>query len=123
MSELGIHYRNSSIVMPDCGERAPDAIVDGKHLHDSFAAPGHHLVVFGDEGVFARATQSRFAGELDTISVADEGARARYRMGQKGWVLVRPDGYIGARAHALDDTRLESYFAARMGSSASKRSM
>jgi 2-polyprenyl-6-methoxyphenol hydroxylase-like FAD-dependent oxidoreductase len=123
VSELGIHYRGSSIVMPGCGERAPDAILDGKQLYDSFASPLHHLMVFGDDGEFARATQSRFAGELDAIPVAGDSARKRYHVRERGWVLVRPDGYVAARAHALDDRALDSYFGARMGSSASKRSM
>jgi 2-polyprenyl-6-methoxyphenol hydroxylase-like FAD-dependent oxidoreductase len=126
VSQLGIHYRKSSIVMPECGQRAPDAILDGqhsKHLMDSLGGPSHHLLVFGDDGQFARATQARFAGELDSISVTGETARARYRMGKVGWVLVRPDGYIAARAHGLDDSALDSYFGARIGSSASKRSM
>jgi 2-polyprenyl-6-methoxyphenol hydroxylase-like FAD-dependent oxidoreductase len=124
VSELGIHYRGSSIVTSDGGERAPDASIDGGHLLDRFASPTHHLLVSGDDdGGFARATRARFASELDIIPIADQPARARYRLGRAGWVLVRPDGYIAARAHALDDGALDSYFGSRIGPSASKRSI
>lgn len=120
ISQLGISYRTSSLV-GDAGERAPDAVVDGKHLHDAFATPLHHLVVFGD-AAFARAAEARFAGLVDAITVDDATARQRYHVDGQGWVLVRPDGYVGARAGALDDAPLAAYFAARIGIKASKRS-
>jgi 2-polyprenyl-6-methoxyphenol hydroxylase-like FAD-dependent oxidoreductase len=129
VSELAIDYRGSAAVLPGCGQRAPDAIIGGggvvggaaRHLHDAFASTYHHLVTFSDDGDrFARAAAARFGGELDCVR--GDGAEAEQRYGvARGWVLVRPDGYIAARAHALDDGALESYFA-RIGASASSNS-
>jgi 2-polyprenyl-6-methoxyphenol hydroxylase-like FAD-dependent oxidoreductase len=117
VSELAIHYRGSSIVMPGCGERLSDRIYDGQHLLDTLASPQHHLLIAGDDGEFARAVTQRFAHELDVHVMPSLHGRTR------GWLLVRPDGYIGAQAHALDHAELDVYFGDRMGASASKRSM
>ncbi|HEX6839691.1 MAG TPA: FAD-dependent monooxygenase [Polyangia bacterium] len=123
ISQLGIRYTGGSLV-GDCGERAPDAIVaNGNHLVDEFKHPVHHLVVFGDGAYFLRAAIARFAPHLDGVVVDDATARKRYRVAGAGWVLVRPDQYIAARAQSYDDRALESYFGARIGISSSKRSM
>ncbi len=125
VSQLGINYRGSSIV-GDCGDRAPDALVDGgKHLVDAFKEPRHHLVVFSDGGdgaEFLRASMARYAPELDGIVVDDATARSRYGVAGDGWVLVRPDQYIAARAQSFDDEPLDAYFGAKIGMSSSKRS-
>jgi aromatic ring hydroxylase-like protein len=122
ISELGISYAGSSLV-GDCGERAPDAIVaNGNHLVDEFKHPLHHLVVFGDGAAFLRAAIARFAPHLDGVVVDDATARKRYRVDGDGWVLVRPDQYVAARAQSFDDELLDTYFGARIGISSSKRS-
>ncbi|HEY2745007.1 MAG TPA: FAD-dependent monooxygenase [Polyangia bacterium] len=123
VSQIAINYRGSSLV-GECGERAPDAIVDsGKHLVDAYKDPKHHLVVFGDGREFLRAATARYAPELDGIVVREDEARRRYRIDGDGWVLVRPDQYIAARAQSFDDAPLDAYFGARIGMSSSKRSM
>jgi hypothetical protein len=123
ISELGITYAGSSLV-GDCGERAPDAIVaNGNHLVDEFKHPRHHLVVFGSGADFLRAALARYAPHLDGVLVDDATARKRYRVPGDGWVLVRPDQYIAARAQSFDDELLGTYFGARIGISSSKRSM
>ncbi|HEY1584287.1 MAG TPA: hypothetical protein VGH63_01295, partial [Polyangia bacterium] len=122
VSQLGINYRGSSLV-GDCGDRAPDALVDsGKHLVDAFKEPRHHLVVFGDGADFLRTATARYAPELDGVLVNDATARSRYGIDGDGWALVRPDQYIAARAHSFDDAPLDAYFGARIGMSSSKRS-
>ncbi|MGZ3429508.1 MAG: FAD-dependent monooxygenase, partial [Polyangia bacterium] len=124
VSQLGIHYRGSSLAVGDCGERAPDAMVDGvNHLVDSFKSPLHHLVVFGAGAGFLRAAVGRFAPHLDGVVVDDPIARQRYGVSGDGWALVRPDQYIAARAQSFDDAPLDAYFGARIGISSSKRSM
>ncbi|MGZ3441095.1 MAG: FAD-dependent monooxygenase, partial [Polyangia bacterium] len=124
VSQLGIHYRGSSLAVGDCGERAPDAMVDGvNHLVDSFKSPLHHLVVFGAGAGFLRAAVARFAPHLDGVVVDDATARRRYGVSADGWALVRPDQYIAARAQSFDDAPLDAYFGARIGISSSKRSM
>lgn len=123
ISQLGIRYTGSSLV-GDCGERAPDAIVaNGNHLVDEFKHPLHHLVVFGDGDGFLRAAIARFAPHLDGVVVHDATARKRYGVAGDGWVLVRPDQYIAARAQSYDEGALDGYFGARIGISSSKRSM
>lgn len=122
ISQLGIRYTGSSIV-GDCGERAPDAVVGGHHLIDAFAAPKHHLLLFGGTGGHAAAAARRWAPHLDGRVLDDDTARQRYGIeGRDGWVLVRPDGYVGARGQTLDLGPLDGYFA-RIGISSSKRSM
>ena len=123
ISQLGINYRGSSLV-GDCGARAPDAILaGGNHLVDEFKHPVHHLVVFGDGAEFLRAAIARWQPHLDGVVVDDATARKRYRVPGDGWVLVRPDQYIAARAQSYDDGALDAYFGARIGISSSKRSM
>jgi 2-polyprenyl-6-methoxyphenol hydroxylase-like FAD-dependent oxidoreductase len=126
ISQLGIRYTGSSLV-GECGERAPDAIVDKvKHLVDEFKHPLHHLVVFGGGGdgrEFLRDRIARHSPHLDGVVVDDAVARKRYGVAGDGWVLVRPDQYIAARAQSYDDGALDSYFGARIGISSSKRSM
>ncbi|HEX9102595.1 MAG TPA: FAD-dependent monooxygenase, partial [Polyangia bacterium] len=92
ISQLGIRY--SGALVGDCGERAPDAIVDGgRHLVDSFRSPLHHLVVFPDDrrqrasqaprgegAAFLQGAIARFAPHLDGVVVDDETARRRYRV-------------------------------------------
>ncbi|MCU1282333.1 MAG: 2-polyprenyl-6-methoxyphenol hydroxylase [bacterium] len=124
ISQLGIRYSGASLV-GDCGERAPDAMVDGvKHLVDAFVSPLHHLVVFGSDGatVFLRAMMARFSPELDGVVVDDAMVRRRYGVAADGWVLVRPDQYLAARAQSYDQGPLDGYFGARIGMSSSKRS-
>jgi 2-polyprenyl-6-methoxyphenol hydroxylase-like FAD-dependent oxidoreductase len=123
ISQLGIRYTGGSLV-GECGERAPDALVDRvNHLVDEFKHPLHHLVVFGAGEEFLRAATARFAPHLDGVVVDDAMARRRYGIeGDEGWVLVRPDQYIAARAQSLDDEPLLAYFGARIGISSSKRS-
>jgi 2-polyprenyl-6-methoxyphenol hydroxylase-like FAD-dependent oxidoreductase len=126
ISELGIRYTGSSLVGDGRGDgmRAPDAILDGgKHLVDAFAAPAHHLVVFGSGGAeLLRAATARFGAHLDGLVVEDETARHRYGIGGEGWVLVRPDQYVALRAQSYDDAPLDAYFGARIGMSSSNRS-
>ena len=130
ISQLGIRYTGSSIA-GECGERAPDATIgamlDGvNHLVDAYKEPRHHLVVFGagdDARDFLRAATARYAPELDGLVIDDATARKRYGVDGAGWVLVRPDQYIGARAQSYDDGPLDAYFGARIAISSSKRSM
>jgi hypothetical protein len=130
ISELAINYRGSSLV-GDCGERAPDAMLaEGNqsvdkvnHLVDAFKHPVHHLVVFGEGHELLRAMIARFAPHLDGVIVDDPVARKRYRVPGDGWVLVRPDQYIAARAQSYDPDPIDAYFGARIGISSSKRSM
>lgn len=122
ISELQINYAGSSLC-GDAGERAPDAVVDGQHLLDRFAAPLHHLVVFGAHDDFARAAETRFGRWLDSAVVDDATARRRYGLDGDGWALVRPDGYVAARGRAFELDGIDAYFGARIGISASNRSM
>ena len=104
ISQLGIRYTGSSLV-GDCGERAPDAMVDGgKHLVDAYKEPRHHLVVFGDGAEFLRAATTRYAPELDGLVVVDATARERYGVSGDGWVLVRPIN-TSRRARSRTTTR------------------
>ncbi|HKQ29739.1 MAG TPA: FAD-dependent monooxygenase, partial [Burkholderiales bacterium] len=118
VSQLGIHYRTSPVVInagdgsgPRAGDRAPDATLrrDGVDLNLFHAMRGveHRLLVFGGGPIPVELSQrlpfpcrtieiERGAGTFDD---PHGEAHARYGVGASGAIfLVRPDGYIGVRA-------------------------
>ena len=94
--QLTLNYRGGPLSRDDratpgavrAGDRAPDAPCqeDGKpvRLFDVFQGPQWTLLEFRDGAVLA--------GER---TLADTGGHARAAYGVDGFVLVRPDGYIG----------------------------
>ena len=130
ISQLGIHYRWSPVVLelvqwrrgPAAGERAPDAALrrgnEATSLFETMRGPEHHLLVFaGDtDPIEARrawhalagalafpcraVVMSRQATDADAVLVdADASAHRLYGIPDAGGIyLIRPDGYVGARA-------------------------
>ncbi|HEX7664517.1 MAG TPA: FAD-dependent monooxygenase [Polyangiaceae bacterium] len=122
LSELDIAYPKSSLVLerglrlehpPRAGMRAPDAKLDGATVFEATKELGHHLLVFAEDQPKARA----FASEMKSAHpwlvahVVPRGAseaRKRFGIPDEGVVLVRPDGYIGARSVGLDGGVVEA---------------
>jgi 2-polyprenyl-6-methoxyphenol hydroxylase-like FAD-dependent oxidoreductase len=126
--QLDIGYRSSSLALakPDradvlrAGERAPDAPICGragqaKRLFDLFAGP--HWTLLG-QGVERELVPARAGLHIHTFGprgdLIDAGGHARdaYGWADGDWVLVRPDGYVGAIVASDQLAALEHYFEA-----------
>ncbi|MGW5224070.1 FAD-dependent monooxygenase [Nocardia niigatensis] len=115
--QLDISYRETGDDSAGlrAGDRAPDAPLvdaDGKpvRLFDLFRGPHATLLAFGP-GMAADQAGSA-AADLRTVHVAgpesasgngefidaEGAARRAYDVAGSGWVVVRPDGYVGSRS-------------------------
>lgn len=126
--QLDIGYPGSKLAleMPErsggllAGNRAPDAPVRGAagqptRLFNLFQGP--HWTLLGCE-VERSTVPSRRGLHIYTIGprgdILDEGGHVRdaYALKSGKWVLVRPDGYVGAIVASSGISRLESYLQA-----------
>ncbi|HEY4244318.1 MAG TPA: FAD-dependent oxidoreductase [Kofleriaceae bacterium] len=113
--QLDLGYADSPIALGDrAGDRAPDAPIRGaagqpRRLFDLFAGP--HWTLLGARPAPPRANLHVHVLGRDVL---DDGGHVRdaYGLADDEWVLVRPDGYIGAVVRDL--AALERY-AARVG--------
>ncbi|MGY5801659.1 FAD-dependent oxidoreductase [Rhizobium sp. LEGMi12c] len=125
--QLDIGYPGSSLALEtpgrsdrlSAGDRAPDAPIRGAagqptRLFDLFRGAHWTLLGYGVEpgSVPPRADLHihTFGPSGDMVD-AENHLRDIYALSSGEWVLVRPDGYIGAIAAAGDVAMLESYFA------------
>ncbi|ROM61772.1 2-polyprenyl-6-methoxyphenol hydroxylase [Pseudomonas brassicacearum] len=125
--QLDIGYRESALALerplrtysPSAGDRAPDAPMRGaagkpQRLFDLFKGPHWTLLGYGTE---RGAVQPRPGLHIHIIGPDgdiqdDEGYfREIYQPAVGDWVLVRPDGYIGAFVSDGDREALEVYLA------------
>ncbi|NTJ65528.1 FAD-dependent oxidoreductase [Agrobacterium rhizogenes] len=125
--QLDIGYPGSSLALEalgrsdrlSAGDRAPDAPIRGAagqptRLFDLFR--GAHWTLLG-YGVEPGSVQPRRGLHIHTFGpsgdMADPESHLRdiYALSSGEWVLVRPDGYIGAIVAARDVAMLERYFA------------
>ncbi|TQS40494.1 FAD-dependent monooxygenase [Cryptosporangium phraense] len=92
--QLDLHYRDSALSQDrrrvrsglQAGDRAPDAVLPDGTLFDRFRGPSPTVLVY----------QARYA---DAIELDADAART-YGVGGGGFVVVRPDGYVGLLADA-----------------------
>ncbi|HEY5758236.1 MAG TPA: FAD-dependent monooxygenase [Steroidobacter sp.] len=123
--QLDIGYRNSSLALEKppraggvrTGNRAPDAIVRGaagqpKCLFDLFAGPHWTLLGFDvDRDCMPSRAGWRvhtFGSRGDLIDDLGQFMDA-YGVSAGEWVLVRPDGYVGAIVKSGEVLALETY--------------
>lgn len=124
--QLDIGYPQSSLALEhperrgvSAGDRAPDAPIRGAagqplRLFDIFR--GVHWTLLG-YGVARGAVQPRpglhiHVSGLDGDVIDEQGHfQNAYKLAIGEWVLVRPDGYIGAIVSSDDLERLEAYLA------------
>lgn len=99
------------------GHRAPDAPIRGaggqwRRLFDLFAGPHWTLLGYEVEGHRARPRAGlrihTFGAHGDLIDERGHFKDA-YAVSSGDWVLVRPDGYIGAVLASEELTALEGY--------------
>jgi hypothetical protein len=124
--QLDIGYRNSSLALEKspraaglrAGDRAPDAVLRGaggqpKRLFDLFAGP--HWTLLGFE-VDRDSATPRAGLRVHTLGsrgdfIDDQGHFMNaYGVTAGDWVLVRPDGYVGAVVPSGEIEALEDYF-------------
>jgi 2-polyprenyl-6-methoxyphenol hydroxylase-like FAD-dependent oxidoreductase len=124
--QLDIGYRNSSLALEKspradglrAGDRAPDAALRGaggqpKRLFDLFAGP--HWTLLGFE-VDSDSATPRAGLRVHTLGsrgdfIDDQGHFMNaYGVTAGDWVLVRPDGYVGAIVPSGEIEALQDYF-------------
>ena len=129
--QLDIGYPKSSLSLGQrsgpggvaAGDRAPDAPIRGvagqpRRLFDLFTGP--HWTLLGYEADRDRVRSQTglhvhtFGGRGDLIDHGDHFRNA-YGVSAGEWVLVRPDGYIGAIVASQQLTALDDYLRSRLG--------
>jgi 2-polyprenyl-6-methoxyphenol hydroxylase-like FAD-dependent oxidoreductase len=129
LSETGVVYREGKLVAlgqpprrarrTDVGARARDvtyrdaATGQSRSLWPLLGWPGHTLLLFGaagdrplPDGVKEAQVQVL---RLDAAADPDGSARGRYGIRDDGWVLIRPDQVVAARAAGSDFGMLAHY--------------
>lgn len=115
--QLDIGYPHSSLTLGHAGHRAPDAKLRGAagqslRLFDVFK--GTHWTLLG-YGVTPGSVLPRAGLQVHYIGAHAERVdelgqfQDAYALAVGEWVLVRPDGYIGALGASADLERLEGY--------------
>lgn len=127
VQQLDLGYAGASLALaasarphgPVAGERAPDALLmraSGQRvrLFDLLAGPHWTLIGFHtDPGAVPPRAHLHLHRLGDRGDLADpQGCFAEtYRLAPGDWLLIRPDGYIGAVVPSDDLAALESYLA------------
>lgn len=85
------------------GDRAPQAPYADRTVHDLFAPDHATLLRFGpnEQGGITRRS-GLHSVSVDTSADPDGILAAAYGCSEGGYVLVRPDGYVGARGGHVD---------------------
>lgn len=125
--QLDIGYPESSLALDPpgrvgtllAGDRAPDAPLRGaagcsRRLFDLYAGPHWTLIGFEAEGNITAGRKGLRIHRVGAGSeLVDEAGHFRdaYGLASGEWVLVRPDGYIGAIVPTDATATLESLFA------------
>jgi hypothetical protein len=124
--QLDIGYPGSSLALSQpertgvllAGERAPDAPIRGragqpKRLFDVFAGPHWTLLGYGVERELVRprpGLHMHTLGSRGDLLDAEGHVSSAYGCVEGDWVLVRPDGYVGAIVASDQLPALERYF-------------
>jgi 2-polyprenyl-6-methoxyphenol hydroxylase-like FAD-dependent oxidoreductase len=130
VKQLDIGYAGSSLALDRCaggravaaGDRAPDALCRGagglpRRLFELFRGTHWTLLCHGPlDAASAPAARAglhmHVVGETGDILDVHGEFRAHYGVEPGDWVLVRPDGYIGAMLPAGEAVALETYLGA-----------
>lgn len=107
LDQLDISYREGALALEDglpsalrAGDRAPDArLPDGSRLFEHFRGPHFTLISFGKAAASKPMAGVRLVNATEPLS--------SYGI-ERGFVLVRPDGHVGAISASL--TSVEDYF-------------
>ena len=123
--QLDLGYPDSSLALKQpgqgtgirAGDRAPDAPIRGAagqamRLFDLFKGPHWTLLAYqADRHLVAprRNLHIHLIGERGDILDAENHLANAYSLSAGDWLLVRPDGYVGALVSAGEVAQLESY--------------
>ncbi|UPG74516.1 FAD-dependent oxidoreductase (plasmid) [Roseomonas gilardii subsp. gilardii] len=127
--QLDLGYTGSPLSLPDfsggkagpqAGDRAPDAPLRGaggqpRRLFDLFRGPHWTLLVHSDTAPLPPASprmRIHRVGPGGEFHDPDGHLASAYALAEGDMLLVRPDGYVGARVSAADAARLTDYLAA-----------
>jgi hypothetical protein len=120
VSQLGIRYRRSPAVQPARGrsrrrsprpgDRLPDVRIGPGWLSDELAGPAFALLTTGIDDAEVAGLRTGFAPWL-VVRGLDVVAARRLGLRRSGWLLVRPDGHVGARGASTDLVGAERYLA------------
>jgi hypothetical protein len=110
ISQIGIHYRNSSLSRHDgdddfavkAGDRLPYFLMDGRNIYESLRAAKFHLLSFVDEqsglseaGMIGAEVESKYANLIEQHVIRLEAHIAELFDSKEPFtVLLRPDNYI-----------------------------
>lgn len=120
-SQLGIAYKagswltaeTGSLRGPKAGERAPDGMLSTARLHTSFAPTRFTLLIFSGSSAATQPLKGLphevYTVPVDSATDPEGVVRTSYTMSQGGFVLVRPDGYIGFRGGPGSEGALQAY--------------
>ena len=119
-SPLSLPASSDEKAGPRAGDRAPDAPLRGaggqpRRLFDLFQGPHWTLLVHGDVAPLPRArpgVRIHRVGPAGEFRDPDGHLAAAYAFAEGDMLLVRPDGYVGARVSTADAARLTDYLAA-----------
>ena len=113
--ELDLSYAGSSLSLDlrpqprslTAGDRAPDARCGGQRLFELFAGP--HWTLIGWQVGAHRVAPHR--GLVITTDIDDSAGHFvdAYALAPATWLLVRPDGYVGAIVPAGQEAAIEGY--------------
>jgi 2-polyprenyl-6-methoxyphenol hydroxylase-like FAD-dependent oxidoreductase len=121
ISGIGIRYRKSMLAAGNdcgyfkCGCLLPWSFYDEMDLGKKFSGTVFSLFVFAEEkeagAIIHIARQFSEILNLKRISVPPEAKRTdlRVKIKNKGWLLVRPDGYVACCSAETNGAALEKY--------------
>ncbi|MEI9996363.1 MAG: FAD-dependent oxidoreductase [Rhizomicrobium sp.] len=127
VQQLDIGYPQSSLVLEKparkdgvlAGDRAPDAPLRGAaglptRLFELFQGPHWTLLGYGVERLSVKPRPGLHIHAVGSRGdISDDGGhfRTAYGLAEGDWVLVRPDGYVGAIVSSGNTDALEAYLA------------
>jgi 2-polyprenyl-6-methoxyphenol hydroxylase-like FAD-dependent oxidoreductase len=128
LSQIGIHYRESSLsahggdeeFRVKAGDRMPYVLVDGQSLYESLRHPKFHCVIFSNAADDLQAMKSELENEfidlIDFNIVPLDPNLTDVFGNDKGFsLLLRPDNYIGLISTESATDEIRNYLKVHMG--------
>ncbi|NMO50034.1 NAD(P)-binding protein [Actinoplanes sp. TBRC 11911] len=111
--QLSVNYRESSLSGNGGGDRAPDGLLtSGARLFDVFRGPHLTALATGPiSGKIAERIAARHPLYVKAATDPTPETRQTYDVADDALIIVRPDGYIGARTTPADEQTLTEYLA------------
>ena len=104
VSELGIRYLPNGWVAPGAGQRAPDAKACGSTIFELTKTRKFHLLCFDAEAPSGLDPRVVSTHSMTRQNAPEAFGRYGFQGADKGFCLVRPDGYVAFSSHTGDTT-------------------